>query len=179
MSFTHGTYTSEAESAIKGIVTVQNPVVVVGTAPINMGDITCVNKAQLIQTTADATKYFGGVNNIPGFTISEALYTAFQIFGVTPIICINVLDPETHKTEKTFENIAVIDGKAVLDTVGILPKTLVVKDAEGETELKDFIVTFDADGKCNIQLAEKDKAVKKIKGTLIIWIQQKLKILIL
>ena len=164
MAFMHGTYTSEVESAIKGIVTVQNPVVVIGTAPINMGDITCVNKAQLIQTTTDATKYFGGANNIPGFTISEALYTAFQIFGVTPIICINVLDPETHKTEKTFENIAVVEGKITLDTVGIIPKTLVVKNAEGETELKDFTVTFEANGKCNIQLAEKDKAVKKVKG---------------
>ena len=165
MAFTHGTYTSEVESAIKGIVTVQNPVVVVGTAPINMGDITCVNKAQLIQTTADATKYFGGINNIPGFTISEALYTAFQIFGVTPVICINVLDPEKHKTEKSFENIAVVDGKFTFENVGIISKSIVIKNTEGETELKDFKVYFDSDGKCNIQLDAKDKAVKSVKGS--------------
>ena len=164
MSFTHGTYTSEKESAIKGLVTVQNPVVIIGTAPINMGDITCVNKAQLIQTTTDAAKYFGGVNNIPGFTISEALYAAFQIFGVTPVICINVLDPETHKESKTFSDIAVVDGKATFADIGILPKTLDVKNTSGDTPITDYTVSFDAEGKCTITLAEKHKEVTSIKG---------------
>ena len=164
MSFTHGTYTSEKESAIKGLVTVQNPVVIIGTAPINMGDITCANKAQLIQTTTDATKYFGGVNNIPGFTISEALYAAFQIFGVTPVICINVLDPETHKESKTFSDIAVVDGKATFADIGILPKTLDVKNTSGDTPITDYTVSFDAEGKCTITLAEKHKEVTSIKG---------------
>lgn len=165
MSFTHGTYTSEKESAIKGIVTVQNPVVIIGTAPINMGDLTCVNKAQLIQTTADATKYFGGINNIPGFTISEALYTAFQIFGVTPIICINVLDPVTHKTSKTYENIVIVDGKATFADIGILSKTIEVKNTSGDTPITDFTVNYDAEGKCIITLTEKDKGVTSIKGS--------------
>lgn len=164
MGFTHGTYTSEKESAIKGIVTVQNPVVIIGTAPINMGDITCVNKAQLIQTTTDATKYFGGVNNIPGFTISEALYAAFQIFGVTPVICINVLDPEKHKESKTFSDIAVVDGKATFADIGILPKTLDVKNTSGDTPITDYTVSFDAEGKCTITLAEKHKEVTSVKG---------------
>lgn len=164
MGFTHGTYTSEKESAIKGIVTVQNPVVIIGTAPINMGDITCVNKAQLIQTTTDATKYFGGVNNIPGFTISEALYAAFQIFGVTPVICINVLDPETHKESKTFSDIAVVDGKVTFADIGILPKTLDVKNTSGDTPITDYTVSFDAEGKCTITLAEKHKEVTSVKG---------------
>ena len=164
MSFTHGTYTSEKESAIKGIVTVQNPVVVIGTAPINMGDITCVNKAQLIQTTTDAAKYFGGVNNIPGYTISEALYAAFQIFGVTPIICINVLDPATHKEAKTYSDIAIVDGKATFADLGILPKTLEVKNSAGDTPITDYTVSFDVEGKCTITLAEKHKEVTSIKG---------------
>lgn len=164
MGFTHGTYTSEKESAIKGIVTVQNPVVIIGTAPINMGDITCVNKAQLIQTTTDAAKYFGGVNNIPGFTISEALYAAFQIFGVTPVICINVLDPEKHKESKTFSDIAVVDGKATFADIGILSKTLDVKNTSGDTPITDYTVSFDAEGKCTITLAEKHKEVTSVKG---------------
>ena len=165
MSFTHGTYTSEKESAIKGILTAQNPVVIIGTAPINMGDITCVNKAQLIQTTADATKYFGGVSNIPGYTISEALYTAFQVFGVTPVICINVLDPETHKTSKTYENIAIVGGKGTFVDIGILPKTLEVKNTTGDTPITDFTVSFDIEGKCTITLPEKHKEVTSIKGS--------------
>ena len=164
MAFTHGTYTSEAESAIKGIITVQNPVVVVGTAPINMGDIDCVNKAQLIQTPQDAAKYFGGANDIPGFTISEALYVAFQIFGVTPIICINVLDPQTHKTDKTFENLPVKDKQIIFDQVGILKTGLVIKKAESEEVLNDYTVSYSPDGKCVVELAEKDKAVTKVKG---------------
>ena len=154
MAFTHGTYASEKESAIKGLVTVQNPVVIVGTAPINMGDIKSVNKVELIQNAKDAVAKFGTSNYIEGFNITEAIYVALNVFGVTPIVCINVLDPAKHKTEETFDSVAVIDKKVTFDHVGILLDTLQVKNGETSAPIEDFVAHFEENGKLTIELKE-------------------------
>ena len=154
MAFTHGTYASEKESAIKGLVTVQNPVVIVGTAPINMGDIKSVNKVELIQNAKDAVAKFGTSNYIEGFNITEAIYVALNVFGVTPIVCINVLDPAKHKTEETFDSVAVIDKKVTFDHVGILLDTLQVKNGDTSTPVEDFVAHFEENGKLTIELKE-------------------------
>lgn len=157
-TFKHGTYSKEQESKIKGILSVKQPVVVIGTAPINMGDLTCVNKAQLINTETDAQTYFGGTNNIEGFTISEALYTAFKVFGVTPVICINVLDPNIHKTAHTEEAVAVVEKRVTLEKIGIIPDSIVLKRNDTSVEITDASYTFDAEGKCIVILATSDIA---------------------
>ena len=154
MAFTHGTYASEKESAIKGLVTVQNPVVIVGTAPINMGDIKSVNKVELIQNAKDAVAKFGTSNYIEGLNITEAIYVALNVFGVTPIVCINVLDPAKHKTEETFDSVAVIDKKVTFDHVGILLDTLQVKNGETSAPIEDFVAHFEENGKLTIELKE-------------------------
>lgn len=154
MAFTHGTYASEKESAIKGLVTVQNPVVIVGTAPINMGDIKSVNKVELIQNAKDAVAKFGTSNYIEGFNITEAIYVALNVFGVTPIVCINVLDPAKHKTEETFDSVAVIDKKVTFDHVGILLDTLQVKNGDTSAPVEDFVAHFEENGKLTIELKE-------------------------
>lgn len=154
MAFTHGTYASEKESAIKGLVTVQNPVVIVGTAPINMGDIKSVNKVELIQNAKDAVAKFGTSNYIEGFNITEAIYVALNVFGVTPIVCINVLDPAKHKTEETFDSVAVIDKKVTFNHVGILLDTLQVKNGDTSAPVEDFVAHFEENGKLTIELKE-------------------------
>ena len=162
MSFTHGTYASEKESSIKGIVTVQNPVVIVGTAPINMGDIKSVNKVELIQSAKDAVEKFGTSNYIEGFNITEAIYVALNVFGVTPIVCINVLDPAKHKTEKTYEDVAVVEKKVTFKQTGILLDTLEVKKGDTSLPIEDFTAYFNSDGTLTIELKEE---VATIEGT--------------
>lgn len=154
MAFTHGTYTGEKESSIKGIVTTQNPVVIVGTAPINMGDIKSVNKVELIQSAKDAVEKFGTTNYIEGFNITEAIYVALNIFGVTPIVCINVLDPTKHKTEKTYTDVAVVEKKVTFEQTGILLDTLEVKKGDTSLPIEDFTAYFNSDGTLTIELKE-------------------------
>lgn len=154
MAFTHGTYTGEKESSIKGVVTTQNPVVIVGTAPINMGDIKSVNKVELIQSAKDAVEKFGTTNYIKGFNITEAIYVALNIFGVTPIVCINVLDPTKHKTEKTYTDVAVVEKKVTFEQTGILLDTLEVKKGDTSLPIEDFTAYFNSDGTLTIELKE-------------------------
>lgn len=125
--FYHGVYTSEKESAVKGMVTVSNPIFIVGTAPINMGDETNVNNAQLITTVDEATNIFGGYN-VPGFTISKLLKLAFVSYGIKPVICVNVLDPENHSAQNIETDLAVVNKKVTLEKLGIMKGTVVVSD---------------------------------------------------
>lgn len=154
MSFTHGTYAREKESKIKGIVTVANPVVVVGTAPINMGDITSINRAELIMNEKDAAQKFGTNKYIKGFSITEALHVGLNVFGVTPIICINVLDPEKHKTTKTYSDIPVKEGKVTFEHTGIILSTLQVKKGSVSTNIEEYAAAFNDDGTLTITITE-------------------------
>lgn len=153
MSFKHGISTKELESNEKVYLASKSPIVVIGAAPINMGDLKCIDTPVLIQNETDAAKYFGGVNNIKGFNISETLYTAFQLFGVAPIICINVLDPTKHGEVHAFENLIVKNKKVVIEHLGAIPAELRLTNAEGTAINGDAIETsFNSKGQLEILL---------------------------
>jgi len=144
--FMHGTSASEVESKIKGMTAVKSPVVCVGTAPINMGDLTCINKPVVIYTAEEAVEYFGGANKIEGFSISEFLYAAFNIFKVQPVICVNVLDPAKHKKSVTKAAVILDSNKMItISEVGLLESTLVMKKTTTE-EIVEYDGYFNNDG---------------------------------
>lgn len=126
--FRHGTYTSEANTSSSIITEVKNPIFVVGTASINMGDPQNINKPQLITTLEEATKYFGGTG-VEGFTINETLNAIINTYNVLPIICVNVINPDLHKTSETKSNLIVKNKKITIERIGILQETLVIKNA--------------------------------------------------
>ncbi|WP_255466167.1 phage tail sheath family protein [Fusobacterium hominis] len=158
--FTHGTYSKELESKIKGIITTKTPVVVLGTAPINMGEIDNVNKINLIQSAKDVVKFMGTTQKVEGFTLTEAAYVGLNIFGVTPFILINVLDPEKHKTKKSFEQVVVKDEKIILEEPGILLKSLTIKNNSDSTPIKEFESSFLEDGTLEITFGHGVNATK-------------------
>lgn len=163
--FTHGTLTSEVRSGLKVFMETQTPTVIVGMGTINMGDISCVNKPILIQNSKDAAVYFGTTNNVKGFSINEALYLAFNVYNVKPIIVINVLDPTVHKTNHNEEGIVVKEFKAELEKIGIINnETLVVKRNEtSEVIAKEkYTISYDENGKTIITLNKNETSTKKI-----------------
>lgn len=131
--YQHGSYTKEVPSSIRGMITAKNPIFVVGTAPINMGDLENVNKAQLVTTPEEAMKFFGGTGDL-NFTISEVLDACFNIHNVRPIIVVNVLDPKVHKAAKEETNLAIVEKQLVISTKGILLSSLKLKIA-GQADL--------------------------------------------
>ena len=97
MAFTHGVYTQEVPtSLLSPIETSTGLPVVIGTAPIHLGDITNINKPQLIHTYAEAVKLFGYSDDWEKYTLCEFIYSQFALFGVSPCVLINVLDPAKH-----------------------------------------------------------------------------------
>ena len=77
-----------------------------GTAPINDGDLTFVNKAGVFYTLEEAVAALGPVSSDFGkWTLHEAVKAHFSVYAVAPIVCINVLDPTNsrHKAHATDE----------------------------------------------------------------------------
>lgn len=134
MAYKHGVYVSEQATSILPPVNVDAGIpMIVGTAPIGMADESNVNKPVLCYTYAEAVKAFGfvppktssGISKFE-YTINEAVYAQFALYGTAPIIIVNVLDPSTHRTSASTTSIQVnTDGDAVtvLET-GIIPSTV-------------------------------------------------------
>jgi phage tail sheath protein FI len=151
--FQHGNYSKEVPTSLRGMVSAKNPILVVGTAPINMGDITNVNRAQLVTSAEEAMKYFGGTSDL-SFTISEVLDACLNLYNVKPIVAINVLDPAKHKTEKTKSAIVVTENKVTLEESGIILSTLTVKIASQQEALPQdkYNAYFNNSGKVIIEI---------------------------
>lgn len=159
MAYNHGVKTSEVPTSILPPVSVEAGIAfIVGTAPINMAAPTNVNKPVLCYSYDEAVKNFGFVpaaeDSASGlkkydYTISEAIYSQFVLFGVAPIIFVNVLDPTKHKTAVSTKNIT-LDAKTGAATIvesGILPDSVTLT---GTTDPyvagADYVTAFDKDG---------------------------------
>ena len=156
MAFKHGTYSSEVPTQLQGMNIAQSPAVVIGIAPINMGDITSINRAELIMTPTEAQEKFGGINNLSEYSISTTLYTFMQIYGIKPIICINVLDPTRHKKTIQAFNKTIEKGKVKLEEIGILTDSLVIKNGEIKIEKEEYSFFFDSEGKLNLEFENQE-----------------------
>ena len=99
MAFRHGVYKSEVPTSViapsQGYAGLP---VVVGTAPIFMGDMTCVNVPRLVYTYEEAVSIFGYSSNWENWTLCEFMYSHFVLYNQSPCVLINVFDPKYHRT---------------------------------------------------------------------------------
>lgn len=150
MSYQHGVYTSEVPTSIKPPVTVNGFVpVVVGTAPVNLASDPKVNEPVLCYTYEEAVAALGMSDDYDNYTLCEHIYSQFVLFGVAPVVFINVLDPVTHKTDITAEAATLVDGQVATANLGSLKDTLVVKSDDGTTTYvlgTDYTAAFNDDG---------------------------------
>lgn len=170
MAYKHGVQVSEVPTSVIPPVEVSAGIpFIVGTAPVNMTDPASVNKPVLCYSYDEAVAAFGyvppkldatsGLSKYE-YTLSEAIYSQFALFGVGPAIIVNVLDPATHKKTATTTSVNLNSktGAATIDEVGILPATVKLGRADGSEYVRgtDYVVAFDDDGKL---------VVTSLKGT--------------
>lgn len=147
---------------------------IVGTAPVNMADVANVNKPVLCYSYAEAVAAFGYVpaalDEASGlkkfeYTISEFISSQFALFGVGPVIIVNVLDPATHKKAATSTSVTLnaATGSATVAETGILPASVELKngDTAAYKQDEDYVVAFDADG--NLVITSLQDASGKFK----------------
>jgi phage tail sheath protein FI len=109
-----------------------------------------INKPQLVYSYAEAVALFGFSRDWSKYTLCEAIYSQFALFGVAPCVLINVLNPAIHKTAVAATPYTVADktvnlGQDVLlDTVTFTTGTPVAGT--------DYSLGYDKDGNAIITL---------------------------
>lgn len=159
MAYEHGVRISEQATSLLPTVKVSAGIpVIIGTAAVNMADPENVNKPKLCYSYAEAVEAFG---HVPAeldpesglkkfrFSISELIQSAFSLYGVCPIIAINVLDPAKHKCTVSATSVRLDPktGQGVVEETGILSVGLTLSSESGEYSVNDdFVLSFDDDG---------------------------------
>ena len=116
--YRHGIYTSEQATSILPARTVDSAVVfAVGTAPVHTlaGDkARPVNVPQLFYSYDEFVQAMGWDADHSGdYSLQELIYSHFAIYRGAPVVCVNVFDPERHKTEVADESLTF--GTSALD----------------------------------------------------------------
>ncbi|MDD4599622.1 hypothetical protein SDC9_04140 [bioreactor metagenome] len=151
MAYKHGVHSSEVPTSIVPPVrTSAGLPVVFGTAPMHLAtDPAAVNKPVLCYTYAEAVAAFGYSDDWTNYTLCEFIKSHFALFNVAPVVLVNVLDPEIHKTAVTNEAVTLTTGKGII-SANVVLSTLVLKLVEaGQPLVKntDYTAAFDDDGK--------------------------------
>lgn len=158
MAYKHGVYVSEVPTSIlPPVESAAGIPFIVGTAPVNMTDHKNVNKPVLCYSYDEAVAAFGYVppkeeaaSGLKKFdyTISEFINSQFALFGVAPVIIVNVLDPTKHKKAATTKSIEfnAKTGSVTVEESGILLDSIVIKDGESEISATSLVTSFDENG---------------------------------
>lgn len=151
MSYLHGIYGTIAPTAMPASNTAKRGIIaVVGTAPVNLliDPASALKTPILLNGLSDVKKKIGYSPDVDSYTIMQAVHSAFEVFDVAPIVAINVLDPETHKTAKTSAG-SMVSGIYIPEDKGILLSSLAVKDSSETTTYdlgSDYTAEFATDG---------------------------------
>lgn len=159
MAYKHGVYISEVPTSVLPPVEVNAGLpVFVGRAPLNLAKTTeYVNKPFLAYTYDEAVAAMGYSSDWEHYELCEAMYTFFQLFAVSPIVLINVLDPATHKKSKADSSRPITNGVATIEDDGVMLPSLVVKltgAAQPLVKNTDYTAAFDDEGKIVITRLE-------------------------
>lgn len=107
MSYRHGVFVEEKATGLVPPVEVDSALpVIVGTAPVHNlpeGAARPVNEPKLIYNLTDFVASFGALAKDEDkslFTLCQAAEIYLGRYGVCPMVCINVFDPEKHKSEE-------------------------------------------------------------------------------
>jgi uncharacterized protein len=152
VSYKHGVYISEVDTSVSAPVEVAAGLpVFVGCAPVNLADdpTAYVNKPLYASTYAEAVAALGYCTDYENYNLAEAIYVMFELYGVGPIIFINVLDPTKHKASVSDASVTIADSEVTIAKAGILLSSLVVKltsAGEALTADTDYTAAFDDDG---------------------------------
>ena len=151
MAYEHRVKVTERPTSIQPPAIVPSAIpIIVGTSPINMGDVKNVNKLNLFYSYEEAVAAVGFVHAADGkfdYSISEAIYEAFVNKKVAPIMVVNVLNPAKHKTKVTDESVIITDSVGVLANVGAIKSSVAVT---GAVEGTDYEFTWTQDGKLQL-----------------------------
>lgn len=144
MAYKHGTYSQFEKSIGRATGQAITIPVYIGTAPVNLikGYADLVNKPIKIQEGSTFEKV-GYSSDWTTFTLCEALKLHFdnEVESIGPIVVINVLDPDTHRSDtQTQSSVTFVNNVARIKTDKVIMDTVTIEDW---TEGTDFTTEYD------------------------------------
>lgn len=145
--YDHGVTTRQVETSVSTPRTAGSGIAfVVGTAPVHI--VGGAVNAPIVGTTYnEAVAALGYSVNWKNYTLCEVMYSSYQLYGVAPVVFVNVLDPEKHKKTVAAADFEIIDKKAALPLEAIA-ETVKVTDENGATTYKpneDYGLLYDGE----------------------------------
>lgn len=114
MSYQHGIRSKQVETSIQTPVTAGSGIpFVVGAAPVQAVKGK-TNEPIMCNSYAEAVKQLGYSDNWEKYPLCEVMYSQFKLYGVAPVVFVNVLDPTKHKKTTNAKAYPIIDRKVVL-----------------------------------------------------------------
>ena len=147
MGYKHGAYGERTASKTKNAKQVNENVVYIGTAPINLvrgyDDADLINVPIKLRNLGEAQSKIGYSDSWDNFTICEAVDYHFNNTNgnVGPIYVINVLDPDIHrKGTAATKTVAFTNGTGSFVSDTVILDTIAIED---KTEGVDYEVEYD------------------------------------
>lgn len=141
----HGIKVNEEDKLVPSVTDVTSGIpFVVGTCPVHLAESgeVLVNTPVLVRNMEEAKKKLGYSEDFDKYTACEVMYTSFQLFGVSPVIFVNVLDPAKHAKAFAKQSVTVDKMQAVVPVEGALKDGLkVTADSTVLTEGTDYILS--------------------------------------
>ncbi|MBI4691699.1 MAG: phage tail sheath subtilisin-like domain-containing protein [Nitrospirae bacterium] len=147
MAFQHGVYIQELDTKILGVRTCDSALpFIVGAAPVqSLSGDKPVNISKLIFNYKEFIATFGDVpagHNEADYSLSAFARIYFTLYGMSPVVFVNVFDPAVHKTAVSAEAKTFTTDKITLANPGVANE--VVKNTDGTvTYVKDTDYTID------------------------------------
>lgn len=133
MAYFHGIRTKQIETSISTPVTAGSGIAfIVGTSPVQAVNGQ-VNEPIMANSYAEAVKKLGYNDNWDNYTLCEAIYSQFVLYGVSPVVFVNVLDPKKHKKTVEETTYPVADKQAKLP-IEAIAETVRVKNYNKGTD---------------------------------------------
>lgn len=130
---THGVSTSKKGTSVGTPVVAASGVhFIVGTAPVqSVGGK--VNEVVMAMSYAEAVEQLGYSDDWQKYDICEEIYSAFKLYGVSPVFFVNVLNPATHKAAVAAASMTPTDNQIKLPIEAIESSIVITETVEGET----------------------------------------------
>lgn len=135
--------------------------VAVGTAPINLAtDTPSIHTPILATSLYEFEQKLGKSDDWESYTLCEVAEAAFNDFQVSPVVFINVLNPEVHKKTIAPVTLSIANSKATLDHDGVIKKSLkLIANNNTLAEGTDYLTSFDGSGKLSVAFLTNQTAV--------------------
>lgn len=156
-TITHGVSTAKKATSVSTPVLAASGVhFVVGTAPVHMVGGK-VNEVIMANTYAEAVAALGYSDDWKKYGLCEEIYTAFQLYKISPVFFVNVLDPTKHKKAVVATDFTVSDNQVILPLEAIADSV----EVTGKTLGTDYD-TFYNDTNCVVEFLEDTTGTVKV-----------------